>query len=122
MFSTLQTLYETIWQYFYATQIVLTSMEISIFFINLIFLLSKFIVKILPYFSKFWKSLKVSFLGKNCILKTSVWDSITERLTLVYWGIYSYWTKVSFPGNQAWNPETKHSKFLNFENNNFKPS
>ena len=36
------------------------------------------------YFYKFRKNSKVSLLDKSCILKAFEWDSVTERLTLIY--------------------------------------
>ena len=50
---------------------------------------------------------------KSCILKTFGWDSVTERLALVYLGVCSYWIKALFPGNQAW--RSRNEALKNFE-------
>ena len=66
---------------------------------------------ILPNFERFQN---FHFLDKSCILKAFGWDSVIERQTIVYYGVCSYWVKVSFPGNQAWRTRKKLSKFLEF--------
>ena len=45
-------------------------------------------------------------------MKAFGWDSVTERLILVYNGIWSYWIKVSFLGNQAWRPRNEGFKIF----------
>ena len=55
-------------------------------------------------FTSFWIFLKFHFLTKYCILEAFDRDSVTEGLTQVYLRIYSYLTKISFPGNKTLNP------------------
>ena len=58
-------------------------------------------------FAIFFNLQKFHFFTKSCILNAFGWDSVTERLTLVYKEICSYWIKVSFLGNQAWRPRNE---------------
>ena len=48
----------------------------------------------------------------GCILKAFVGDLLIEILSLVYKEVCSYWTKVSFPGNQTWSPGIESFNFF----------
>ena len=62
---------------------------------------------------------KFHFLIKSCILKAFGWALLTQNLTLVYSGFYSYLIKVSFPVNQAWRPRNEAFKFFRIKNDSF---